>query len=115
MQWLGMEDPDWQQMILTLLGIVIGMVVLISLLLVLRYRAPQPDKAAVLYRTFIKKSRLPMSVGETPVAFAARAHSGSSIDDAAIDTITTAYLAARYGVPDPNSLRLLETRVRQLP
>ena len=114
MQWLGMEDPDWRKMMFTLLAIVIGMVVLISLLLALRYRAPRPDRAALLYRKFVKKSGVTLDTGETPAAFAAKAYSASTIDDEVIDTITAAYLAARYGTPDPASLRQLESQVKQL-
>ena len=114
MQWLGMEDPDWRKMMFTLLAIVIGMVVLISLLLALRYRAPRPDRAALLYRKFVKKSGVTLDTGETPAAFAAKAYSASTIDDELIDTITAAYLAARYGTPDPASLRQLESQVKQL-
>ena len=114
MEWLGMEEPDWRKMMLTLLGIVIGMIILISLLLAMRYRPSRPDKAALLYQRFVKKSGVALNVGETPVAFAAKAHSASAIDDDMIDTITAAYLAARYGTPDPASLQRLETQVRQL-
>jgi transglutaminase-like putative cysteine protease len=114
MEWLGMEDPDWRKMMFTLLAIVIGMVVLISLLLALRYRAPRPDRAALLYRKFVKKSGVTLDTGETPAAFAAKAYSASTIDDELIDTITAAYLAARYGMPDPASLRQLESQVKQL-
>ncbi|MGI9270430.1 MAG: transglutaminase TgpA family protein [Woeseiaceae bacterium] len=114
MEWLGMEEPDWRKMMLTLIGIVIGMVLLISLLLALRYRPSRPDKAALLYRKFVKKSGVALAVGETPVAFAARAHSSSTIDDDKIDTITAAYLAARYGSPDPASLQFLENQIKQL-
>jgi len=115
MEWLGMDDPDWRKMMLTLIGIVIGMVILISLLLALRYRAPRPDRAAILYRTFVRKSGVVLAIGETPVAFAAKAHSASMLDDAAIDGITAAYLATRYGLPDPQSLQQLELQVSQLP
>jgi transglutaminase-like putative cysteine protease len=114
MEWLGMEDPDWRKMMFTLLAIVIGMVVLISLLLALRYRAPRPDPAALLYRKFVRKSGVALDVGETPAAFAAKAYSASTIDDELIDTITAAYLAARYGTPDPASLQQLESQVKQL-
>jgi transglutaminase-like putative cysteine protease len=114
MQWLGMQKPDWQKMMLTLLGLVIGMIVLISLLLARRYRAPRPDRAAVLYRRFVRKTGLPPQVGETPVAFAARARAASNLAGRTIDDITRDYLVARYGSPDPTALRRLEQRVRQL-
>jgi len=114
MEWLGMDDPDWQKKMLTLLGIVIGMIVLISLLLALRYRAPRPDRAAILYRKFVKKTGVPQSLGEPPVAFAGRANSESSLPADTIETITSAYLAARYGFPDPDALQQLESQVGRL-
>ena len=114
MEWLGMDDPDWQKKILTLLGIVIGLILLISLLLAYRYRAPRSDRAAILYRKFVKKTGILLDQGETPVSFAGRARSESSLPSDTIDTITSAYLAARYGFPDPKALQQLELQVGQL-
>jgi hypothetical protein len=114
MRWLGMRDPDWRKMMLTMLFLVIGMVILISLLLALRYRAPRPDRAAILYRSFVKKSGVPILVGESPASFAARARSESEMDGDAIDAVTAEYLAARYGIPDSQSLQRLQQRVTQL-
>ncbi|MGI9199969.1 MAG: transglutaminase TgpA family protein [Woeseiaceae bacterium] len=114
MQWLGMEDPNWRKMMLTLLGIVFGLILLISILLTLRYRAPRPDKAAILYRSFVRKTGISLTVGESPSAFAARARNESPISKDSIDDVTDAYLAARYGSPDPDALDLLIRRVNQL-
>jgi hypothetical protein len=114
MRWLGMDNPDWRKMMLTMLGLVIGMVILISLLLALRYRAPRPDRAAILYKKFVRKTGITITVGESPASFAARARSESALDDDAIDTVTAEYLAARYGVPDAQSLQRLQHRVSQL-
>jgi transglutaminase-like putative cysteine protease len=114
MEWLGMDDPDWQKKMLTLLSLVIGMIVIISLLLALRYRAPRSDRAAILYRKFVKKTGIPQSLGESPFAFAGRARSESSVSSASVDTITSAYLAARYGFPDPQALQQLESQISQL-
>ena len=114
MQWLGMQEPDWRKMMLTMLALVIGLVILISLLLAWRYRAPRPDRAAILYQTFVKKSGLPLSVGESPASFATRARFESEMDDEAIDAVTTEYLSARYGAPDSQSLQRLQHRVNQL-
>ena len=114
MKWLGMEDPNWRKMMLTLLGIVFGLILLISILLTLRYRAPRPDKAAILYRNFVRKSGVSLAIGESPSAFAARARNESVLDEDSIDEVTDAYLAARYGSPDPGSLELLSQRVNQL-
>ncbi len=114
MQWLGMQEPDWRKMMLTMLALVIGLVILISLILAFRYRAPRPDRAAILYRTFVKKSGLPLFVGETPASFALRARFESEMDDEAIDVVTTEYLLARYGAPDSQSMQRLQQRVSQL-
>jgi hypothetical protein len=114
MQKLGMREPDWRKMMLTLVGMVIGMVILISLLLTLRYRAPRPDKAARLYRSFVKKSGVAIALGESPIRFAARAQIESKLDDLAIETVTADYLQARYGAPDPTSLQRLQQSVNQL-
>ena len=114
MQWLGMQKPDWQKMMLTLLGLLIGMIMLISLHLAQRYRAPRPDRAAILYRRFVKKCGLALQTGETPDAFAARARATATVDGEAIDAFTCDYLVARYGREDPDALLRLERRLRQL-
>ena len=114
MQWLGMDDPNWRKMMLTMLGLVMAMVILISLLLALRYRAPRPDRAAILYRRFVKKTGISVLLGESPATFAARARSESELDHDTIDAVTTEYLVARYGSPDSQSLQRLQQRISQL-
>ncbi len=114
MQWLGMDEPDWQKKVFTLIGTVIALVLGISLLLALRYRAPKPDPALALYRRFEKKTGLERAQGETPIVFAERAQQDSPLDDDVIDDITEAYLAARYGEPDPAAFDALKTKVAAL-
>ena len=72
MQWLGMDDPDWRQMMLTLIGVIVAMVAAISLLLAFRYRPPRRDRAAVLYERFVRKTGVERGIGETPAHFALR-------------------------------------------
>ncbi|MDH3533684.1 MAG: DUF3488 and transglutaminase-like domain-containing protein, partial [Gammaproteobacteria bacterium] len=114
MQWLGMENPDWRKMMLTLIGSVIALILVISLLLMLRYRPPQPDRAAVLYARFVKKSGVVPSIGETPAVFAARAHAVSPLAPDSIDTVTNTYLDARYGADAAAALQRLEAAVATL-
>ena len=114
MEWLGMDDPDWQKMMFTLIGVVTGLVVLISMLLMLRYRPPPRDRAAILYRKFVKKAGLEPRVGETPARFAARAAGTSSIPAGTIDMITSLYLDARYGPDAVSALDDLKASVAAL-
>ena len=92
-----MKDPDWQKMMLTMIALVVGLVVLVSLLLRLRYRPPAKDAAAVLYRRFIEKTGLELGTGETAERFARRAIRNDALPPAAIETVTAAYHEARYG------------------
>jgi transglutaminase-like putative cysteine protease len=114
MQWLGMEDPDWRQMMLTLIGSVVALIVGISMLMMLRYRPPRPDRAAVLFRRFTKRVGVAPLVGETPIRYATRAASESSIPAETIDSIIASYLDARYGSTSPEALSELELAVERL-
>ena len=114
MEWLGMDDPDWRKMMLTMIAIVIGLVLLVSLLLSLRYRPPRRDRAAILYRKFVKKTGVEPETGETPAVFADRLDGESEIPQDRVNAITTAYLAARYGAPNPQALQRLESVVTRL-
>jgi hypothetical protein len=67
-----------------------------------------------LYRKFVKKTGILLDQGESPVSFAGRARSESSVPAETINTITSTYLAARYGIPDPQALQRLESQVGQL-
>lgn len=120
MQWLGMDDPNWRSMMLTLVGIVIALVLSISLGLMWRYRSPPPDRAAMLYRRFVRKSGVTPGRGESPMAFALRAQTEPKLRFPAetIERITTSYLDARYGPADPAALQRLESAIsalRQMP
>ena len=112
MQWLGMDGPDWCKMMLTLVSLVVALVAVISLLLFLRNRPPPRDRATVLYQRFIQKTGVTISIGETPAAYATRVRSRFSADS--IDTITSAYLDARYGPVDPAALQRLKIAVSAL-
>jgi transglutaminase-like putative cysteine protease len=115
MEWLGMDDPDWRKMMLTLVAIVVGLILLISLILSLRYKPPARDRAAILYQRFVRRVGIEPLTGETPAAFAARAEMESQIPLPAIHRVTATYLDARYGPFDPASLRRLESAVAAVP
>ena len=114
MNWLGMDDPDWRQMILTLVALVTGLTMLISLALMLRYRPPPRDRAAILYDRFVRKSGLKPATGETPRVFAERVQRESPLPATAVRGITDTYLDVRYGPPDPQLLRRLEADIAAL-
>ncbi len=112
MQWLGMDNPDWQKMMLTMIGLLALLITFISLLLAMRYRAPAKDRAAILYRRFTRKIGLRPEVGETAERFAQRAAKSSSMPPTVIDSVTAAYLEARYGPNDGSALARLKIAVR---
>ena len=111
MRMLGMDDPSWRKMMLTLVTLVIGLILLVSAGLALRYRPPARDRAAILYQRFVSKTGFDIGIGETPDAFALRAGQGSRLDISTINDITDTYLEARYGITDAAALQHLEDRV----
>ena len=114
MQWLGMEEPDWRKMMLTLIAIVGIIIMIISFLLIARYRPPGKDEAVILYRSFTRKAGLEPHRGETPLSYLMRLQQDSNNlqkDDAAAD-VTDSYLAARYGPPQDDAMTRLKSAVR---
>ena len=97
MKWLGMNEPSWRKMLLTLVGLVIGIIMMISVILMIRYRPPPKDDAAIQYQRFIKKSGLEPQTGETARVFALRVEESGRIPAPTVETVTDAYLDARYG------------------
>ncbi len=97
MNWLGMDDPSWRKLLLTLVGTLMALLALISLLLLRRYRPPRPDAAARLYARFTRRARLAPQRGETPLAYAARLATHDAARAADAERVTRHYLAARYG------------------
>ena len=112
MEWLGMDEPDWQKMVLTLLAVVILIVAIISTLIMLRYRPPRKDEAARLYRKFTKAVGIEPASGETPLRLARRIGTErAAFADAASD-ITDLYLDVRYGPPETTHLQTLAKAVQ---
>jgi len=114
MQWLGMHEPDWQKMMLTMIGLILGLIALISMLLVWRYRPPAKDPAAVLYRRFTKKAGLEPGIGETAQRFARRATQAGALPAHVIQSVTAAYHDARYGAADEPALARLRQAVNAI-
>ena len=111
MEWLGMEEPSWRKMLLTLVITVIALILTISAFMMLRYRPPKQDRLAILYKRFVKKTGIPRRIGETEQEFAARVVEKSSFPEAAIQSVTVAYLDARYGPPAPGATEKLRRAI----
>lgn len=112
MRWLGMDEPDWRKMVLTLLAILLLLIGGLSLLLLGRYRPPKKDEAALLYRQFIRKVTVGAQPGETPLQYASRISSAGAVRREDVYAITDSYLAARYGAPHRDALPALRRAVR---
>lgn len=112
MELLGMEDPDIRKMLFTMIGLLVGFMLLISLLLALRYRAPVKDRAAILFQRFARKTGLQPAVGETVERFTHRVTQSTNIPPATVNSVATAYLDARYGPDDGAALARLKSAVR---
>ncbi len=113
MEWLGMDQPDWRQMMLTLVVIVTVLTGIISLLILLRYRPPPKDAAAILYRKFTEKAGVTPARGETPLSYALRLKRERETIAAEADAITATYLDARYGPPNLVAVGKLQAAVRE--
>ncbi len=111
MQWLGMNDPNWRKMMLTLVAFVVGLVMLISVLLMWRYRPPPSDPATILYRRFVRKTGVEPRTGETARIFALRVNEAGALSDEAVDEVTDAYMSARYGPEGDDALQRLRKAV----
>jgi transglutaminase-like putative cysteine protease len=114
MEWLGMRDPSWRKMMLTMIGAVFFLIAVISVLLALRYRSPDKDPAAILYQRFTKKTGLEPETGETATRFARRARLANVLPGSTIDSVTTAYHEARYGPADAAAIMRLKNAVRAI-
>jgi hypothetical protein len=114
MNWLGIDDPDWQKKALLLLAWTMGLLFAVSVLMALRNRAPRRDRAAQLYSKFVKKSGVEPETGETPATFAQRLQAETTLPAEKVDEITNSYLEARYGPPDPTWLERLENAISSL-
>jgi len=113
MEWLGMEEPDWQKMMLTLVTLIVVLVAIISAMIMMRYRPPQKDEAVRLYRKFIVAAGVEAARGETPLHLASRIGRDNATATGDADRITALYLDSRYGPPEPASLRQLQGAVEQ--
>ena len=111
MQRLGMNDPDWRQMMLTLIAVSVTLIAMVSLHLMIHYRPPRKDEAARLYRNFTSATGVELGAGESPLAFSARLAAERSDLSEAAATITGLYLESRYGPNDPDATPELRTAV----
>jgi transglutaminase-like putative cysteine protease len=108
MQWLGMHEPTWRKMMLTLVTLVVGLIMVISVLIMLRYRPPPKDKVALLYASYVRKTGMTPLTGETARVFALRVRDAGVMQVDAVETITAAYMDARYGNDEDATDRLRE-------
>lgn len=97
MQGLGMDEAQWRDMFLALIAAVVVLTLVISAVMMWRYRPPPPDRAKLLYGRFVRATGIPARTGETPAAFAKRAAGASALAAETIDEVTALYQAARYG------------------
>lgn len=111
---LGMENPNWRKLMLTLVIASALLLFAISGLLLARNRGPDVDEALRLYRKFVARTGLPQHNGESPYAYLERLGSDTSVSKAVAQAITTTYLDARYGARSAGEIDRLRTLVAGL-
>ena len=109
-----MNAPSWRKMLLTLVVVVVTLILAISAFMMLRYRPPKKDAAAILYNRFVKKTGVERRIGETEQEFAARVVRESALPEDKVQTVTVAYLNARYGPGAPDAEENLRRAIAEV-
>ena len=94
---LGMENPNWRKLMLTLVVVSTLLLLAISGILLARNRGPEVDEALRLYRKFVARTGLPQRHGESPYAYLERLTRQTPSSQPTATAITSAYLEVRYG------------------
>lgn len=95
-EWLGLNDPDWRDLIIILAILLITIMASISIWLTWQHRTPPLDAAQKHYRRLQKRLKLPALPAETPTNYAARASAKHPSLAKKIEAIVWHYLRARY-------------------
>jgi len=111
LEWLGMEEPDWRKMMLTLTFLVAAIIGIISLILMMRYRPPPKDRPAIIYKKFTQKAGLQPIRGETPQAYVIRFSEDNEKLAPDAERVTEQYLLARYAPPQTGAIESLKAAV----
>ena len=108
---LGMEEPNWRKLMLTLVGLTTALLLAISAVLLMRYRSPEVDEALRLYRKFVAATSIPQKPGESPYAFLERIRELAPTLAPSATQITNTYLDVRYGPGSASQLASLRELV----
>ncbi|HEY5655373.1 MAG TPA: transglutaminaseTgpA domain-containing protein, partial [Woeseiaceae bacterium] len=108
---LGMEEPNWRKLMLTLVGLTTALLLAISAVLLMRYRSPEVDEALRLYRKFVAATGIPQKPGESPYAFLERIRELAPTLAPSATQITNTYLDVRYGPGSASQLASLRELV----
>jgi transglutaminase-like putative cysteine protease len=111
MRRLGLADPSWRNLLLTLIGTVVALTLIVHVILMLRFRPPREDQARRLYNRFLSKTGITSVAGESPLAFAERV--ALRKDGDTVRAITALYLDTRYGDGGDRALAELSEAVRR--
>ncbi|MEM9057802.1 MAG: DUF3488 and transglutaminase-like domain-containing protein [Pseudomonadota bacterium] len=118
LKWLGLDNPNLRNLLLTLTVAVSGLLGAFSLWLALRARPAPPDPVATVYNRFcarLARKGVARGAAEGPLDFARRAAEARPAAASDIVAITRLYLALRYSAAPANGdLASLKRSVRAL-
>lgn len=110
LEWLGLDDPDWRNMVLTMTLLIVTGGLLLWLWLAWTHRAKALDPALRLYRKLqhrLEKQLGPALTHEGPADFRERVRARLPSHTAVVDEFINEYIALRYAEERDASLKKL--------
>ncbi|MEN7341606.1 MAG: DUF3488 and transglutaminase-like domain-containing protein [Pseudomonadota bacterium] len=105
-EWLGLDDPDWRDLVIILSILLVFLMSAITLWLTWIHRPTPPDSEMKQFIRLQKKLGLPAEPNETPSDYAKRAIAANPALQTKIETAIWHYLRARYAEDQTAAERL---------
>lgn len=95
-EWLGLDDPDWRDLVIILAILLIAIMAMVSAWLAWQHRPPALDAAQKQYQRLQKRLKMRPQQGETATQFAERVVAAYPDQKIPVETVIWNYLRARY-------------------